>query len=76
MVNKTWAKYICFFIPPILSHRVQNRLYPTAFFQKEAIDFLASSITGGILRGNSEDFLAAQFYFHGYYDWRPGRRHR
>lgn len=70
MLNKSQVKNICYFLPPILSHRIQNKLYPTADLQKESFTFLSKSINNTKLFGNSNDFIAAQFYFHGYFEWR------
>ncbi|APU69130.1 hypothetical protein GRFL_2406 [Christiangramia flava JLT2011] len=53
-----------------MSHRIQNKLYPTADLQKESFTFLSKSINNTKLFGNSNDFIAAQFYFHGYFEWR------
>lgn len=70
MLSYLQVRKLCYFLPPILSHRIQNKLYPTFVFQNKAKEFSSRSITGGILKGNSKDFIASQFYFHGYFEWR------
>ncbi len=70
MLDKKTVKGICRFLPPLISHRIQNKLISNTEIQHMNFPFLAKSITGGFLSGNSKDFLAGQFYFHGYFEWR------
>ncbi|WP_252112050.1 FkbM family methyltransferase [Gramella jeungdoensis] len=43
---------------------------PNSEVQRRAISFSKRSITGGTLSNNTRDFIAEQFYFHGYFEWR------
>ena len=70
MLDKETIKNFCWFLPPLISHRIQEKILSNIEIRNMNFQFLSKSVTGGFLSGNSKDFLAGQFYFHGYFEWR------
>lgn len=64
------TKILLYFLPPIISQRVRNKLCSYAFARDNGIDFRRNSFIGGKYLGNTSDYHSYIFYFHGFYDWR------
>lgn len=70
-MNKIYfVRWICKFLPPILSQWVREKLISIKEGENNAINFKRKSFTGGYFSGNTRDFHSFRFFIHGYYDWR------
>jgi FkbM family methyltransferase len=66
----TVAQKICRPLPPVISQKIRDWLYPYATARQDNYEFLVTSQTGSRLRGTTKDFHGYPFSVHGYYEWR------
>jgi FkbM family methyltransferase len=64
------AQGVCRRLPPLVSARVRHWIYPRALSVKDDYEFIASAVTGGVLRGVTSDVFTYSFGVHGYHEWR------
>jgi len=64
------AKFICNFLPPIISQRIRHFIYPRKLALSNPIKFNTKSVTGSYLQSDTEEYHGYSFGIHGYYEWR------
>ena len=64
------AQTVCRSLPPIISQRFRNLIYPYNLARQDNLKLIAKAQTGGSLEGSTKDFYFYPFSIHGYFDWR------
>jgi FkbM family methyltransferase len=64
------ARAVCSRLPPLISQRVRDLIYPLALAHREAITFTTAGLTGSPFSGSTADRVAYPFAVHGYFNWR------
>jgi FkbM family methyltransferase len=64
------ARAVCATLPPLVSQRVRDYLYPQSLAQREHHEFTIRSVTGSPFSGATSDQVAYPFAVHGYFNWR------
>lgn len=64
------ARAVCSRLPPLLSQRVRDIVYPRSVAQLERYSFTTRSLTGSPFTATTADFVAYPFAVHGYFNWR------
>jgi len=64
------AQMLCRPLPPIVSQRLRDLIYPARIAHRDAHIFLGKSLTGSSLTGTTADHHAYRFCVHGFFDWR------
>lgn len=64
------ARIVCSRLPPLISQRIRDRIYPRSVARLEACRFTTNSLTGSPFSGTTADHVAHPFAVHGYFNWR------
>jgi FkbM family methyltransferase len=64
------ARIISNILPPLISQRLRDYIFPISLASKLQRNFRKRSITGSYLFGNTLDYHGYRFYIHGFFDWR------
>jgi FkbM family methyltransferase len=57
-------------LPPLLSQRIRNYIYPIEVARNQNKTLNKKSITGSCLKIDTRDYHGYRFFIHGFYDWR------
>jgi FkbM family methyltransferase len=64
------AQAICRPLPPIVSQRLREFVYPTEIALRDDYGFVVAGQTGSLLKSSTGDYHGYRFGVHGYFEWR------
>jgi FkbM family methyltransferase len=64
------VRIVCTWFPPIIAPKIRIWFSSENHLVQNNFSFIKKSFTGSNFYGDTSDFHARKFYYHGYFDWR------